>query len=63
MMAVAASGNFVSDQIETAGFDFEIDGHKVDDYFCFICSLLLRNTAQLPCSHMMCRGCLDRWIQ
>ena len=45
------------------GFDFEIDGHKVDDYICLICSLLLRNTAQLPCNHMMCRGCLDRWIQ
>ena len=45
------------------GYDFEIDGNKLDDYFCLICSLLLRNTAQLPCNHLMCRGCLDKWIR
>ena len=51
------SNEFVS------GFEFEIDGHKLDDYFCFICHMLLRNSAELPCHHLMCKGCLDKWNQ
>ena len=47
----------------TVGFDFELDGEKLDNVVCLICSLLLRNTAQLPCNHLMCRGCLDKWIE
>ena len=42
-------------------YDFEMDGHKIDDYFCPICYLLLQDTAQLPCNHLMCRKCLDQW--
>ena len=43
-------------------YDFEMDGHKIDDYFCPICYLLLQDTAQLPCNHLLCRKCLDQWI-
>ena len=42
-------------------YDFEMVGNKVDDYFCPICYLLLQETAQLPCNHLMCKKCLNQW--
>ena len=42
-------------------YDFEMVGHKVDDYFCPICYLLLQETAQLPCNHLVCSKCLNQW--
>ena len=70
-MAAAAAANVTREELSYAtineenvsGYDFEIHGDKLDDYFCFICSSLLRNSAELPCHHLMCKGCLDKWIQ
>ncbi|XP_066928110.1 uncharacterized protein [Clytia hemisphaerica] len=46
---------------EEIDYDFELDGQKVDEYYCLICFLLLRDIAQMPCKHMLCKHCLDDW--
>ncbi|XP_066919987.1 uncharacterized protein [Clytia hemisphaerica] len=46
---------------EEVDYDFELDGQKVDEYYCLICFLLLRDIAQMPCKHMLCKHCLDDW--
>eukprot|EP00111_Clytia_hemisphaerica_P011500 TCONS_00033760-protein len=46
---------------EDIDYDFELDGQKVDEYYCLICFLLLRDIAQMPCKHMLCKHCLDDW--
>ena len=67
-MAVAA--NFYNAEVVSHGkqvlndeidYDFELDGQKVDEYYCLICFLLLRDIAQMPCKHMLCKHCLDGW--
>ena len=43
-------------------YDFEMVGHKVDDYFCPICYLLLQETAQLQCNHLVCSKSMDHRV-
>ena len=47
--------------LDSGGYDFEIDGPLVKEYECPICLLLLRDCVELPCSHSLCKSCLQRW--
>ena len=53
-----STSNTGNDEID---YDFELKGEKIDEYYCLICFLLLRDIAQMPCKHMLCKHCLDGW--
>ena len=40
------------------GYDFEVAGESIPEHECPICLMLIRDTVELPCSHLMCKDCL-----
>lgn len=43
------------------GYPFEVAEEVKEDFYCIICTNLMRDAVQLKCGHGMCKSCLDSW--
>lgn len=45
----------------SGGYDFEVVDNSIKECECPICLLLIRDASTLPCTHTLCKTCLDEW--
>ena len=48
----------MANQEQPHGYEFEVVGEKIAEHECPICLMLMKDTVQLPCTHLMCKACL-----
>ena len=46
--------------MEGGGYDVEPVDVIQPDFYCIICKLLIKEAMQMPCKHVLCKGCLEK---
>ena len=49
-------------QEETMGHDFQLEENVPGNIECAICLFILRDAMETPCSHVLCKLCVDKLL-
>ena len=51
-----------TEETQNGGYDFTLlETERGEGLDCTICTYLLKDAVELPCSHAFCKTCLQKW--
>ena len=46
--------------MEGGGYDVEPIDALQQDFYCIVCTVLIKEAMQMQCGHVLCKGCLEK---
>ena len=46
-------------KMEGGGYDVEPIDALQEDFYCIVCTVLIKEAMQMQCGHVLCKGCLE----